>query len=277
MEKAKKVVSLFDGARMGRASLDLANRNIGEYIASEIDTNAMAIANDNYPETIELGDVTKWREWDVDWASVDLLIGGSPCQGFSICGKQMAFKDPRSALITEYIDILNHIKSLNPNVLFLLENVKMSDENMISINELLGVDAMFIDSKLVSPGMRKRYYWFNWDCEQPKKQDITFQSILDSGYVEKEKSWCMLESWNRFPISTDSAKGRYKRSMMPIVFTSPDFDWDKGWREPSITECEKIMGVPVGYTKAVPDKIGKGVLGNGWECRTLSHIFKSMP
>ncbi|AUR90653.1 C-5 cytosine-specific DNA methylase [Vibrio phage 1.148.O._10N.286.54.A10] len=273
----KTVMSLFDGARMGMASLKLSGRSIGHYYASEIDESAKLVANDNFPFAEELGDVTKWRDWDVDWSGIDLLIGGSPCQGFSICGKQLAFEDPRSALIKDYIDILNHIKNLNPNVLFLLENVKMSQENMEEVNKLLGVDAMLIDSKAVGPAMRKRYYWFNWECAQPDDSGISFQSILENGFVEKEKSWCPLESWNRFPKKTESAKGRYKRSMMPIIFTSPDFDWDKGWREPSITEVERMMGVPDGYCKAVKPKVGKGILGNGWECRTLSHIFKAMP
>lgn len=77
---------------------------------------------------IQLGDVTKWRDWDIDWSKIDLLIGGSPCQGFSSSGKELNFKDPRSKLFFEYNDILNHIKSINPEVKFLLENVKMKKE-----------------------------------------------------------------------------------------------------------------------------------------------------
>lgn len=275
--KKYNVMSLFDGARIGFSALELAGKSINSYLASEIEPLAMAVANDNFPDVTELGDVTKWREWDVDWASIDLLIGGSPCQGFSVCGKKLAFKDPRSALIQEYLDILAHIKSVNPDVLFFLENVKMSDDNMLKISEMIGVDAMFINSRLVSPQMRQRYYWFNWDCPMPEDRGITFQSILESGYAAKEKSWCMLESWNRFPITEESAKGRYKRSMMPIIFSSPDFDWAKGWREPSILECERLMSLPDGYTKAIDPKKAKGVLGNGWERNTVAHIFKHMP
>lgn len=270
------VLSLFDGARMGYHSINKAGKNIKNYFASEICENAMAIANDNYPNCENLGSVTEWRSWDIDWGNVDLLIGGSPCQGFSICGKRMEFDDERSALIQCYFDILAHIKKLNQEVLFLLENVKMSQDCEQAISKELGVDAMRINSKLVSPQLRDRLYWFNWDCEQPKDKGITFQSILESGYVEKEKSWCMLEAWNRFPTSTEAVKKRYARSMMPVIFTNPECDFSQGWREPTIRECEILQGVSVGYTKAIHPKKAKGVLGNGWQCDTLSWIFKHM-
>jgi DNA (cytosine-5)-methyltransferase 3A len=271
------VVSFFDGARMGYHSLEKAGRFVSGYVASEIDENAMAIANDNYPMCENVGDVTKWREWDVDWSSVDLLIGGSPCQGFSVCGKMLEFDDPRSALIKHYFDALEHIKSLNPSVKFLLENVKMSDECSDEISKRLGVEAMIINSKLVSPQLRNRYYWFNWDCEQPKDRGISLQSIVVDGFVGKPKSWCMLESWNRFPKKTESVKKRYARSMMPIVFASESLDFDGGWRPLNIVECEILQGVKLGYTNAIDPKKAMGVLGNGWQCDTLAHIFKAMP
>lgn len=119
------VLSLFDGISCGMIALERACIKVDKYYASEIEFNAIAVSKRNYPNIIQLGDVTKWRDWDIDWSKIDLLIGGSPCQGFSSSGKELNFKDPRSKLFFEYNDILNHIKSINPEVKFLLENVKM--------------------------------------------------------------------------------------------------------------------------------------------------------
>ena len=90
-----KVLSLFDGMSCGQIALNRIGFKPDVYYASEVDKYAIKVAQSNYPDTVQLGDVTKWREWDIDWASIDLLIGGSPCQGFSFAGKQLAFDDPR--------------------------------------------------------------------------------------------------------------------------------------------------------------------------------------
>ena len=109
-----KVLSLFDGISCGMVALERAGISVDSYYASEIDKNAIAISQKNYPNIIRLGDVTKWREWDIPWAEIDLLIGGSPCQGFSFAGKKLNFNDVRSKLFFEFVDILNHIKQYNP-------------------------------------------------------------------------------------------------------------------------------------------------------------------
>ena len=146
-----------------------------------------------------------------------------------------------------------------------------------AISEKLGVSAMRINSKLVSAQMRDRLYWFNWEAEQPEDKGILLEQIIENGYVEKDKSWCMLESWNRFPTSMESARGRYKRSMMPIVFFNKSCLFEDGWRELTISECEILQGLPPGYTKAILAKKAKGVLGNGWQAKTVAHIFNSSP
>lgn len=131
------VLSLFDGMSCGQIALNRIGIKPTKYYASELDKYAIKVTQANYPDTMQLGDVTKWREWDIDWSSIDLLIGGSPCQGFSFAGKQLAFDDPRSKLFFVYVDILNHIKSVNPSVKFLLENVKMKKEYLDVITERL--------------------------------------------------------------------------------------------------------------------------------------------
>jgi len=131
------VLSLFDGISCGMIALERAGIEVDKYYASEIDKYAAKVSEANYPDIIRLGDVADWREWDIDWPSIDLLIGGSPCQGFSFAGKQLAFDDPRSKLFFVYVDILNHIKALNPNVKFLLENVRMKKEYLDVITKEL--------------------------------------------------------------------------------------------------------------------------------------------
>lgn len=173
-----KVLSLFDGMSCGQIALNRIGIKPDAYYASELDKYAIKVTQANYPDTVQLGDVTQWREWGVDWASIDLLIGGSPCQGFSFAGKQLAFDDPRSKLFFVYVDILNHIKRVNPNVRFMLENVKMKKEYLAVISEHLGVEPVFINSALVSAQNRQRYYWCNWDIEQPEDRGILLKHII---------------------------------------------------------------------------------------------------
>nr|DAS23468.1 MAG TPA: Cytosine specific methyltransferase [Caudoviricetes sp.] len=128
---------------------------------------------------MRLGDVTKWKDWDIDWSSIDLLIGGSPCQGFSFAGKQLNFKDERSKLFFEYVEILEHIKEQNPKVLFLLENVRMKKEYRDVISKFLGTDPILINSSLVSAQNRKRLYWTNIEgVEQPQDKGILLKDIV---------------------------------------------------------------------------------------------------
>ena len=174
-----KVLSLFDGISCGMVALERAGIPVDAYYASEIDKNAIAISQKNYPDIIRLGDVTKWREWDIPWAEIDLLIGGSPCQGFSFAGKQLNFNDPRSKLFFEFVDILNHIKSVNPDVKFLLENVKMKKEYQDVITEKLSVEPLPINSKCLSAQQRNRLYWFNWVSKEPvENSDTVLKDIL---------------------------------------------------------------------------------------------------
>ena len=172
------VLSLFDGISAGRLALERSGIEVKKYYRSEIDKFANQVADKNYPDSVSLGDVTKWKEWDIDWSEVDLLIGGSPCQGFSFAGKQLAFNDPRSALFFTYVDILNHIKKYNPNVKFMLENVKMKKEHLNVISEYLGVNPVFINSALVSGQNRQRYYWANWNIKQPKDKGILLKDVI---------------------------------------------------------------------------------------------------
>lgn len=192
------VLSLFNGMSCG----EIALRELGLipeiYYSSEIDKYAIAQTQLNFPNTIQLGDVTKWSEWPIDWSKIDLLLAGSPCQGFSFAGKQLAFDDPRSKLFFVFVEILNHIKKVNPGVKFLLENVNMKKDHLRVISEYVGVFPVNINSNLVSAQNRDRWYWTNIqtkkvglfdevysDIPQPIDRGILLRDILESEVEEK--------------------------------------------------------------------------------------------
>ena len=150
--KGLNVLSLFDGMSCGQIALERAGIKVNKYYSSEIDKYAIQVTQKNYPDTIQLGDITKWREWGLP--KIDLILAGSPCQGFSFAGKQLAFDDDRSKLFFEFVRILEHYNS----DYWLLENVKMKKCNQDIITEYMGVKPIEINSALVSAQNRKRNY-----------------------------------------------------------------------------------------------------------------------
>lgn len=190
------VLSLFDGISCGQIALNKLGIKYDNYFASEIDKYAMQVTKHNYPNTKHIGDVTKVK--GADLPTIDLLIGGSPCQGFSFAGKQLNFEDPRSKLFFEFVRLLEETK---PKY-FLLENVKMKREYYDVITDILGVKPIEINSSLVSAQSRKRMYWTNIpDIVQPKDKkimlsdihlsEITSEELLKSSMKKKD-----LITWN---------------------------------------------------------------------------------
>lgn len=180
------VLSLFDGISAGRIALERAGIEVNNYYASEVDKYAIQISQNNYPNIIQLGDVTKWNEWDIDWSSIDLVIGGSPCQGFSFAGKQLNFDDDRSKLFFEFVNIVNKVKENNADMNFFLENVRMKKEYQDVISEYMGVEPVMINSSLVSAQNRVRLYWTNIDnVTQPKDKGIVLKDIILDDVEEK--------------------------------------------------------------------------------------------
>lgn len=209
------VLSLFDGISCGRVALERVGIKVDKYYASEIDKYAIQVSQKNYPDIIQLGDVTKWRDWDIDWSSIDLLMGGSPCQGFSNAGKGLNFEDPRSALFFVFVDILNHIKTFNPNIKFLLENVKMKKEWVNVISEYVGVEPVEINSCLVSAQNRQRYYWTNIaKIEQPQDKHIYLKDILITNNTTRFSE----QNLQNKPICVNSQSGdRYNKRKQPSL------------------------------------------------------------
>lgn len=175
------VISLFDGKSCGRVALQRLGIRVKNYYASEIDKHAIYIAQKNFPDTIQTGSVVDLKHIDWREANIGLLIGGSPCQGFSFAGKQLNFNDHRSKLFFEFVRIYKEIKSVNPDVKFLLENVKMKKEYQNVISEYLGVKPIEINSSVVSAQNRKRLYWTNIEgFVMPKDKGIVVKDILQN-------------------------------------------------------------------------------------------------
>lgn len=196
------VLSLFDGMSCARIALKELWIKVDKYFASEIDKYAIAQTRLNFHDTIQLGDVTQVDGYALP--KIDLLVGGSPCQGFSFAGKQLNFKDPRSKLFFEYVRILKELRAKNPNIKFMLENVRMRKEYEMVITNELGLFPVCINSSLVSAQNRIRLYWTNirtrteglfsevyTDIPQPKDKGLLLKDILetevDTKYYLSEK------------------------------------------------------------------------------------------
>lgn len=281
-----RVLSLFDGMSCGQLALNRAGIKVNKYYASEIDKHAIKITQTNFPNTIQLGDVTRWREWDIDWSSIDLLIGGSPCQGFSFAGKELNFEDTRSKLFFVYVNILNHIKQHNPNVKFLLENVIMKPRFQNVISEYLGVEPIHINSNVIAVANRNRLYWTNFEVSPPKPNGITFDDIrqdvdewLSPTYIEKVKNWkaqqdpiknaTLINAKQKLPILT--ARGHNQSHSGMILVTD-----GTRYRYLTNNEAERAMTVPDNYTSCVSDKESAKCLGNGWTVDVIAHILKHL-
>jgi len=179
------VLSLFDGMSCGQIALNKTGISYGKYYASEIDKHAIKVTQTNYPNTIQLGDVTKIKGSDLP--KIDLLIGGSPCQGFSFAGKGLNFEDPRSKLFFEFVRLKNETQ---PKY-WLLENVKMKAEHQAIISELLGVQPIKINSGLVSAQNRERLYWANFGIAQPTDKSVLLKDIIENGFIDRSKAYCI--------------------------------------------------------------------------------------
>ena len=184
------VVNLFGGMECGRLALDRLGIKPARYYSSEIDPHAMKIASKNYPDIIQLGDVKNWRDWDIEWKFVDLVMGGFPCQTWSVAGKQQGDRDSRGQLFWVMLDIMKHVLDHNPNAKYLMENVRMSNafEKYITYHTekaLPNVNKYLINSSLVSAQNRKRFYWTNIeDIEQPQDKGIILKDILEKEPVD---------------------------------------------------------------------------------------------
>ena len=268
------VLSLFDGMSCGQLALQRSGIQVNKYYASEIDKYAIKIAQKNFPNTVQLGDVQNVKTNYVD--NIDLLIGGSPCQGFSFAGRQLNFEDPRSKLFFEYVRLLDELK---PKY-FLLENVKMKKESEDIITKYLGVEPIMINSALVSAQNRQRLYWTNIPrVTQPEDKVILLKHILqdyvDAQYFMNEKQIAGVLKSNyreRKPMDINRKSNCLKvgGDIKRII------NQDKKWRYLTPIEYERLQTVPDNYTQGVSNTQRYKMLGNGWTIDVIAHILKNI-
>lgn len=202
------VLSLFDGISCGQLALQRADISVDKYYASEVDENAIAVTQYNFPNTLQIGDITNWKTWDIDWTKIDLVMGGFPCPSFSLSGEQKGFEDPRGQLFFVFNDIVHYVLKNNSNAKFLGENVIMKSKYEHVIDEALGYKPYCINSALVSAQNRQRLYWTNFKIDTPENKGITWGDVSEhvSEYYYTEKALQLLERYYQNKSLYDSEK-----------------------------------------------------------------------
>lgn len=290
-----KVLSLFDGISCGMVALERAGIPVEVYYASEIDKNAIAISQKNYPQIIHLGDVTRWREWDIPWKEIDIILAGSPCQSLSITqSKTRQGLNGKSKLFFVFVDILNHAKAVNPNVLFLFENVaSMSDECYTVISRALGDSGNFINSKHFSAQERPRIYWTNIEVGLIPSNKTVLKDILQPESEIPEKYYYSAPLLNVDMSKQVCATLDIKNNEMHKRVFNPDFKChtltcvsgghqqkkvlvDGRCRKLTPLEYERLQTLPDNYTAGVSDGARYTACGNGWTVDVIAHIFKNL-
>jgi site-specific DNA-cytosine methylase len=277
------VLSLFDGMSCGQIALNRLGIDVENYYASEIDKYAIKVTQKNYPNTIQLGDIKNVKGEDLP--NIDLLLAGSPCQGFSFAGKQLAFDDPRSALFFEFIRLLKDIK---PKY-FLLENVRMKKEYLDVITDLVGVEPILINSALVSSQNRLRYYWTNLPVNgQPEDKGLVLRDILDPNVTNSLSYPTAMRPRTQRNVREASDKSNaltataYKGSQSNgvTVVKSSKINMigftETRWRVLTPIECERLQNVPDNFTECVSNTQRYKMLGNGWTVDVICHILKGL-
>ena len=281
------VLSLFDGISCGQIALQRAGIKVDKYYASEIKPSAIKCTQENFPNTIQIGDVTKLDLSKLD--KIDLLIGGSPCQDLSIAvvmvkDKREGLDGQKSSLFYEYVRIL---KQLKPKY-FLLENVaNMSKQDKQLISSILGVEPIEINSNLVSYQNRNRYYWTNIpNVTQPQDKHINFQDYICKDH-KKCKEFKVNKTPSRIKMWGDGVNGNCpnitKATKINCITTRQDrwknaglIEFEDFCRYLTTEELEQGQTLPIGYTKMLTKHQASNVIGDGWTVDVIAHIFKNL-
>ena len=302
-----RVLSLFDGICCGHLALERAGIKIDSYDAYEIEKNAIKATETNFPDVIQHGDVTK-EDFTKYQGKIDLIIGRSPCQGFSSSGKQLNFNDPRSKLFFEYVKA---IKECQPKY-FLLENVVMKKEWQDIISSYLGVEPIEINSSLVSAQNRRRLYWTNiLNVTLPEDKNITLEDILEDIEFPNpaairgrrlnkativgrrlDKNGHRKDTDKTIPITqclevraTNTDKSNCLTTVdkdnvltpLPIGRHPDAFKNNLPFRYYTTKEMCRLQTVPDNFLNMIPDSAARKALGNGWTVDVIAHIFSFLP
>lgn len=297
-----KCLSLFNGISGLHLSLDKANIPVDVVYYAEIDKWANKVTEHHYPNDVALGDVTKWREWDIDWSSIDLVTAGFPCQSWSLAGKGLGDQDERGMLFWVTLDIIKQVITENHNAKFVMENVKMKKdfEQYIThhTTQALGnVEKILLNSGNVSAQTRSRNYWSNFTISMlPQGVDKTLQDILEyppnPKYILSEARQARYVSYIR---PRGNRVGTTKLRVDAIgqrdeVFSTQGKMWaltatmgkqpnqyitkEGVLRKLSPLECERLQTMPDNFTSMLSDSQRYKSIGNGWTIDVIAHILK---
>ena len=278
------ILSLFDGISCGRVALERAGVKVDNYFSSEIDEYAIKMSRFNHDDVQQIGNVLNIDETALP--QIDLIMGGSPCQGFSFAGKGLAFDDPRSRLFFEFVDLIDRCK---PKY-FLLENVRMKQEFVDIITEYLEVQPILINSSLVSAQSRQRYYWTNIPNVGPPEDTCSdmLQDILEPRpsrkYLAGQQLRDNYQGGNQLNPNYKSQANRIHdidRKAPTIMAGSHGYangyvNQDGDIRKLTPIECERLQTLPDNYTDGVSDTQRYKGLGNGWTVDVVAHILRNM-
>src|SRR5574344_462065 len=285
--KEQVVLSLFNGMNTLRQAMENVGIPVKKYYSSEIKPYAIKLTQHHFPDTIQLGDIKKWREWDIDWSEITFMGSGSPCQDLSSAGKRAGINGSRSSLFFIFIEILNHCKKLNPDVRFLQENVGNANTFDVGImSRELGLYPVRINSALVTAQLRDRYYWTNiktkqtmfdtvTDIPNPEDRKIYLKDIIENGYVLRDKSNALLESdYKRFV--KDQVKEniliqkRIKKGKQTPVLV---YLAENNVRTVSKIEMCRLQGFSDNYCNILSKSQAASLLGDGWTLPVIEHIL----
>lgn len=298
------VLSLFDGMSVGRIALDKVGITPNKYFASEIDKHAIKVSKANWDDIQHIGDVTKVTYSDgvlytengnFEVGCIDLLIGGSPCQDFSTAkafGQHgvtpQGLEGTKSGLFYHYLRIKKEIEKDNPNLKFLLENVKMKKESKEQLDEYLGVEGIYINSDLVSFQKRARYYWTNLAITLPADKKVSFQDYKERGDLNKYKlnpTPSRIRMWGegKGNNGVQSCANVTHADKVYCLTTKQDrcpnsglVEYEDFCRFLTQGELEAAQTVPKGYTNCLSYNQACAVLGNGWTVDVIAHIFEQL-
>lgn len=277
------VLSLFDGISVGQLALKELDKKVDNYYASEIDKYAIKVTQNNFPKTIQLGDIKSYKEWGIDFDNIDIVIGGSPCQSISNLGDGTGLNG-KSSLFFYFYEILNRVK---PKY-FLLENVVGNKKSIEKITELMGVTPIKINSAIFSAQNRNRLYWTNIPIDEINNLicDIKLRDILEPGIPKESILSDGRMRWITSEKGLNCIEKKYA-SLDPekasCLTARSDASWNSNYvtRNGQITrltpiEYERLQTLPDNYTLGISNSQRYKSIGNSWTKEVIKYIFKNI-
>lgn len=290
-----KVLSLFDGISCGRLALERAGIPVEQYVAYEIDENAIKVSKANWGDIEHCGDVTvaDFSQYN----GFDAIIGGFPCQDLSINKRdRKGLEGKRSGLFWHLVRAIEEVK---PKYFLVENNYKMPQKDQDIITKTLGVEPILIYSGKVSAQSRYRLYWTNIpNVQQPEDLHIYLRDIIEHN-SNREKDLKNITKFNN-KVHTDYdrparigtiGKGGQGERVYSIEGKSVTLTANGGGRgakgglyfvdgvvrKPTPIECERLQTLPDNYTACLSDNERRKVIGNGWTVDVIAHILRSIP